>query len=244
MYRIKMTFGSLFSGILGLDIGFERAGFTPLWTCEREPYPRKVIAKHYPHLPCYDDVYTLGIENNPERPDVLIGGFPCTDISSAHSSSKREGLAGDRSGLWFQYERIIQKQKPRYTVVENVGRWRAWVPIVRRSLWREGYASLPLQLCAAGFGAPHKRTRVFVIGYPDGDGESTRALHAEVAKLQESTGFRRPDRRDAPPGALGVDDGPPNKMDRLVALGNAVDVRVSTAIASLVRRHAELEGTW
>lgn len=73
-YRV----GSLFSGIGGFDLGFERAGFRIAWMCEREPFCRQVLAKRFPDVPCYDDVTTLrGADVEPV--DVLVGGFPCQD---------------------------------------------------------------------------------------------------------------------------------------------------------------------
>src|SRR5690554_5265326 len=109
-----MTVGSLFSGIGGLDLGFERAGFTIKWMCEKDEYARRVLRKHWAEVPLYDDIEEL---KNPPYVDVITGGFPCQDISLA---GKGAGLDGDRSRLWWEMHRIISEVRPRYAVMENV----------------------------------------------------------------------------------------------------------------------------
>jgi DNA (cytosine-5)-methyltransferase 1 len=104
-----MTFGSLFSGIGGLDLGLERAGLTCAWQVEVSPWCRAVLKKHWPEVPKYDDVRTVG-KNNLCPVDVICGGFPCQDISNA---GKREGIGGSRSGLWKEYARIVGEIRPK-----------------------------------------------------------------------------------------------------------------------------------
>ena len=109
-----MKLGSLFSGIGGLDLGFERAGFEVAFQCEIDPHARRVLAQHWPGVECYPDVSTL---NRPPAVDVLCGGFPCQDVSVA---GRRAGLDGERSGLWFEFHRILSVALPRFCVIENV----------------------------------------------------------------------------------------------------------------------------
>jgi site-specific DNA-cytosine methylase len=115
--EVQMTIGSLFSGIGGLEKGLEWAGLGPVkWQVEREEFCRKVLAKHWPDVARYEDVCSVGAKEL-EPVDIVCGGFPCQDISTA---GRRAGLAGHRSGLWFEYSRIVRELRPRFVVVENV----------------------------------------------------------------------------------------------------------------------------
>ena len=110
-----MTHGSLFSGIGGFDLGFQRAGIETLWQVEIDGYCRRVLARHFPGAERYEDVRSCGVRNL-RAVDVISGGFPCQDISNG----KRAGIDGERSGPWSEYARIIRELRPRYVVVENV----------------------------------------------------------------------------------------------------------------------------
>jgi DNA (cytosine-5)-methyltransferase 1 len=111
----------LFSGIGGFSLGLERTGgFETVAFCEIEPFPRAVLKKHWPEVPCYEDVRTLTAERlaaDGIAVDVICGGFPCQDLSAA---GKRAGLSGARSGLWGEICRLICEIGPRYAVMENV----------------------------------------------------------------------------------------------------------------------------
>ena len=112
----------LFSGIGGFSLGLERTGgFETVAFCEIEPFPRRVLAKHWPEVPQYDDVRTLTADvlaRDGIAVDVITGGFPCQDISVA---GKRAGLGeATRSGLWSEVVRLIGDLRPRYVIVENV----------------------------------------------------------------------------------------------------------------------------
>lgn len=159
----------LFSGIGGFSLGLERAGMRTVAFCEIEPFCRAVLKKHWPAVPCYDDVRTL---TGPELAadgiavDVICGGFPCQDISHA---GKGAGIDGSRSGLWSEYARLIGELRPHYVVVENVS------ALLGRGLDRVlgDLAALRydaewhcIPACAAG--APHIRDRIWIVAYPDG----------------------------------------------------------------------------
>ena len=110
----------LFSGIGGFSLGLERAGMTTVAFCEIDPFCRKVLAKHWPDVPIYEDIRELTGERLATDgivADVITGGFPCQDISVA---GKQAGLDGDRSSLWTELCRIIGEIRPRYATVENV----------------------------------------------------------------------------------------------------------------------------
>jgi DNA (cytosine-5)-methyltransferase 1 len=160
-----MTVGSLFSGIGGFDLAFGRAGFDVEWSCEIEAFPRKALAKHWPDVPCYQDVREIGAANV-ARVDVLVGGFPCQDLSVA---GKRGGLDGARSGLFFEFMRIAGELQPEYVVIENVpgllssasGRDFA---VVLDTLEKLGYGWAYRILDSQHFGVAQRRRRVFIVG--------------------------------------------------------------------------------
>ena len=162
-----MTFGSLFAGIGGIDLGLERAGMECQWQVEIDPYCRKVLAKHWPDTERFADVKAVG-KHNLGSVDLIAGGFPCQDVSLA---GKRTGIKeGTRSGLWFEFHRIICELRPRYVFVENVpGILVDGMGRVLGDLAASGYDAEWQVLSAADVGAPHLRKRVWIVAYPDRD---------------------------------------------------------------------------
>ena len=158
-----MRIGSLFSGIGGLEKGLEDAGVGHIvWQVERDPFCRQVLAKHWPDAVRHDDVRTVGAHNL-EAVDVVCGGFPCQDISYA---GKGAGLAGERSGLWYEFARIVGEMGPRYVVVENVAALLTrGIDAVLGTLADLGYNAEWSTLRASDVGAPHRRERVFLIAW-------------------------------------------------------------------------------
>ena len=164
--EMKPTVGSLFAGIGGFDLGFERAGFETAWQVEIDPWCRKVLAKHFPSAERFEDVRTVG-KHNLRAVDIICGGFPCQDISNA---GLRAGIDGERSGLWSEYARIIGELRPRFVLVENVA------ALLGRGLGRVlgdlaalGYDAEWEIISAADVGAPHLRERVWVLAYTQGE---------------------------------------------------------------------------
>ncbi len=158
-----MTFGSLFSGIGGMDLGLERAGMVCKWQVEIDPYATRVLEKHWPGVKRYGDITAIeGAEL--ERVDLIAGGFPCVDISAA---GKQAGIYAPRSGLWFEYARLIRVLRPRFVIIENVARLLAdGFYRVLGELSACGYDAEWQVLSACAFGAPHPRRRVFIVAYP------------------------------------------------------------------------------
>lgn len=111
-----MEHGSLFVGIGGFDLGFERAGMETAWQVETGKGCNRVLRRHWPNVARYKDVRECG-KRNLGPVDVLSGGFPCQDLSVA---GRRAGLAGERSGLWWEFHRIIAELNPAWVVIENV----------------------------------------------------------------------------------------------------------------------------
>ena len=158
-----MTFGSLFAGIGGLDLGLERAGMECRWQVEINPFCQKVLAKHWPNVRRYGDITQL-TGDELERVDLVCGGFPCQDLSQA---GKRAGIEGSRSGLWFDYARLLGILRPRYVLIENVAGLLVDAAMRRvvGELARLGYVGLWQSLRASDFGASHQRKRIFVVAY-------------------------------------------------------------------------------
>jgi DNA (cytosine-5)-methyltransferase 1 len=162
-----LTLGSLFSGIGGFELGFERTGkIQTIWQVEIDEYCRRVLGSHWPTVSRYSDVREVGAHNL-ARVDILCGGFPCQDISNA---GKRAGIDGERSGLWSEYARIIRELRPRYVVVENVA------ALLGRGMERGlgdlaacGYDAEWQSIRASDVGAPHRRERIWIVAYPASD---------------------------------------------------------------------------
>lgn len=166
MYCYSMKIGSLFSGIGGLELGLEAAGLGhTVWQVEQSEFCRSVLARHWPNAKRYEDVRNVGASNLGPV-DLICGGFPCQDISSA---GKGAGLAGERSGLWREFARITGELQPAWVIVENVASGaQRWVDAVVRDLGERGYETLPLPLSAADVGAPHLRRRIFLVAHSIG----------------------------------------------------------------------------
>src|SRR5258707_217548 len=108
----------LFSGIGGFSLGLERAGMRTVSFCEIDARCRSVLAKHWTNVPCFGDIRNLNAERLHERVDLIAGGFPCQDISSA--SDAPAGIERLRSGLWREFARLIDELRPKFAIVENV----------------------------------------------------------------------------------------------------------------------------
>jgi len=181
-----LTFGSLFSSIGGFDLGLERAGMACKWQVELDEHCNRILEKHWSGVARYRDVRECGA-GNLEPVDVVCGGFPCQDVSVA---GKRAGLAGERSGLWFEFHRVLAELKPRWVVIENVpgllssNRGRDFAAILR-GLAGLGYLSAWRVLDAQYFGVPQRRRRVFLVGCL-GDGRAAQVLFEREGSAWDS----------------------------------------------------------
>jgi len=184
--------GELFAGIGGIGLGLEMTGgFEVKWQVERDEYASKVLAKHWPEVQRFNDVRTFPPgDNNDYYVDLIAGGFPCQDISVA---GKGEGLKGERSGLFYEIVRIAERLRPRYLLLENVSALlvRGFGDVLRE-LAEIGYDAEWHCIPAAAVGAPHRRDRVFIIGYANSDHEST-VGEVQEGKITESSGSRTAD---------------------------------------------------
>ena len=182
-----LTCGSLFSGVGGMDIGIAAAGFRHDFFAEIDEYCRAVLHHRFPGTTVYDDVRAVGAEAAERGTlDLLAGGFPCQDLSVA---GKRKGLAGERSGLFHEFMRIVDALRPSAVLLENVeglfssngGRDFA---VVLEALAERGYEWTYRLLDSQHFGVPQRRRRVFVLAIA---GEHSAAGRiGEVLALTES----------------------------------------------------------
>lgn len=159
-----MKFISLFSGIGGLDLGLERAGMTCVAQVEIDPFCQAVLSKHWPDVPKFNDVrdYHPG-----QQVDAVVGGFPCQDVSEA---GRKAGLAGERSGLFFEAMRIVDEAKCAQVILENVqgllsSNGGGDFTTILEELAKRGFDAEWQILPASAFGALHERKRIFVVAY-------------------------------------------------------------------------------
>lgn len=252
-----MKFISLFAGIGGFDLGFERAWMKCVAQVEKDPFCLRVLAKHWPDVERFEDVREFGKHNAPTA-DLVCGGFPCQPHSLA---GKRKGAADDRD-LWPEYRRIIGELKPRWVVAENVPGIRTTIlDDVLSDLESLDYSTRTLIIPACAFNAPHRRERLFIIAHPQ----------SFAGRLSVSAGYQKENpyaRRDGSkwsvanskyyqvlfdeqsnkantesswsswwaikPGVCGVAYGVPARMDRLRSLGNAVVPQVAEFIGRAI----------
>jgi DNA (cytosine-5)-methyltransferase 1 len=173
---MTLTHLSLFSGIGGLDLAAEWAGFETVGQCEWADYPIKILEKHWPDVPRWRDIHDLTREDFERRTGrrtvtVVSGGFPCQPFSVA---GKQKGK-GDERYLWPQMLRVIRELKPTWVIGENVpGILRLAGRTVCEDLEREGYTVTVFNFEAAAVGAKHRRERVFFVGNSEHNGLSTK----------------------------------------------------------------------
>lgn len=185
---MTLTVGSLFAGIGGFDLGFERAGMKVVWASEADKFASKTFAKNFPSTPNLGDIHDV---ESPAPVDVLVGGFPCQSYSVA---GRRGGLADDRGELWWQFHRLIGVLQPRWVVGENVPgllsshRGKDFAAIIG-SLVEHGYGVTWAVLDSQWFGVAQRRRRLFVVGHSGG------VPRPEVLALSESlSGHPQPER--------------------------------------------------
>lgn len=221
-----MNMLSLFSGIGGIDLAAEWAGMETVGFCEIDHFCQKVLKKHWPNVPIFNDVRKINKEmlEDAQVPqvDIIAGGFPCQPFSTA---GKRRGTKDDRN-LFPEMVRLITEIKPSWVVGENVaGFTNMALDALLTSLETIGYTALPFIIPACAVNAPHRRDRVFVVAHSSSDGWTSnipwksRRTKIETCyprtwngKLLDKSPVQR------------VVDGIPTRLDkgRLKALGNAV----------------------
>jgi DNA (cytosine-5)-methyltransferase 1 len=157
---------SFFSGVGGLDLGFERAGIETVSVSEIDPYANSVLAERFPGAPNLGSITEINADDIPEA-DIWSGGFPCQDLSVA---GKRAGFSGKRSSLAFTFLDLVEQRRPRWLVLENVpglltsNDGRDFLRLLRE-MDDIGYYVSWRSLNAKYFGVPQRRSRVFVVAH-------------------------------------------------------------------------------
>jgi len=192
-----MKFLSTFDGCHMFGVALRNAGFDCIGTSEIEKHAAAVTRYHYPDTPQLGDIRNV----RPTQPfDLLVGGFPCQDLSVA---GDRRGLAGERSGLFWELCRIARECSPAWILLENVpgllssNEGRDMGTVVG-ALGQLGYGWAYRVLDAQHFGVPQRRRRVFIVGCL---GDSRRA--GKVLFEPESVRGDSPPSREAGAGASG-----------------------------------------
>jgi DNA (cytosine-5)-methyltransferase 1 len=252
----KLRVLDLFSGIGGFSLGLERTGgFETVAFCEIEPFPRRVLAKHWPEVPCYHDVRTLTADvlaRDGIAVDVITGGFPCQDIS--HAGHQRGVEGGTRSGLYREVIRLLGEIRPRFAVLENVAALLSgpshkpggWLGRILGDLAAVGYDAEWHRIRAGTIGLPQERSRVWLLAYPNGIGREAPILKAALANQAgsfrgweqvEFYGTRGGNTRWFPASRpWRVDHGVPSELDiaRTRAVGNAVVPQIPELIGRAI----------
>lgn len=230
----KMKVLDLFSGIGGFSLGLERAGMETVAFCEIDKKAQLVLQKHWPDVPIFNDIKKLRGDHLYGTIDVICGGFPCQDISTA---GKGAGLAGERSELWYEFHRLIKEIKPKYAIIENVSALRSrGLDEVLRTLSEIGYDAEWHCITAASIGAPHRRDRIWIVAYPQCEWNYTRPMGRLHKFYSEKT---RSSFWTTEPNLGRVANGIPGRVDRLKQLGNAVVPQIPELIGRAIINHEQ-----
>lgn len=235
--RSRLKVLDLFSGIGGFSLGLERAGMETVAFCEIDSFCQKVLKKHWPDVPVYEDVRSLDYDGSV---DVICGGYPCQPFSVA---GNRQGAEDDRH-LWPSMFSLIQKHRPSWVIGENVaGHISMGLDAVLLDLESESYTTRVFVIPACAAGASHIRNRVWIVANATCEQSSStdNGRKSGTACKSEQSEFRGRDcgslwRRDwlPEPGVGRVVDGLPDGMDRLRALGNAVVPQITEIIGRAI----------
>lgn len=234
----------LFSGIGGFSLAAQMTGgIETQQFVEIDPYCQKVLAKNFPGIPIHDDITTFTA--NSRNYDLITGGFPCQDISAANTKN-RKGLAGDRSGLFFEIIRLVCECRPRYVVLENSSallnfRGGRDMGAILWELSQCGYDADWSVISACSMGAPHMRRRLFIVAYANSQHGAQRMAiqpndNRNVQAVHQGPGSSV--WTEPAPSPCGISNGVPSRMDRVRALGNAV---VPSVAEIALRRVMEME---
>jgi DNA-cytosine methyltransferase len=171
----------LFSGTGGFSLGLEKSGIVTTQFVEYEEHLQRVLKKHWPNVNIHKDIKDY---EAPKQPFIITGGFPCSDISIANPTGK--GLAGERSGLWREYLRVIRNSKPKYVLIENVfALLSKGLGTIIQDLAESGYDSTWTIIDSQYCGVPQRRRRVYILGVRDGIPRGADPLANSVRSGQE-----------------------------------------------------------
>jgi DNA (cytosine-5)-methyltransferase 1 len=198
-----MNYLDLFHGIGGFALGAYWAGmkFDNHYCSDIEPYTQKLYKLRFPDSIQLGDITKIDTSKLPAGDWIISGGFPCQDISIA---GKGAGIHGERSGLWFEYWRIIRDLRPRFAIMENVGMLvHRGLREVLGSLAEIGYNAEWQDIRASDMGAPHRRERIWIVAYPELYG-CTSGTFGKCAKKPIREKQERTNRTQYTPGANSI----------------------------------------
>jgi DNA (cytosine-5)-methyltransferase 1 len=239
----------LFAGIGGFSLAAHWMGWETVAFVEWAEYQQKVLAKNFPGVPIYGDIREFDGNAYRGTVDVICGGFPCQDVSTA---GEGVGIEGERSGLWTELHRTVCEIRPKYVVVENVA------VLLKRGIWKVlgdfseiGYDAEWRVFSACELGFPHSRERVFIVAYPGGKPRTFGVLNrycqevggrdkvppkwgSDWFKPEMASGahsvFQAWEKQFSAPPLVRVDDGISNIVDRLKGTGNAIIPQIAFEI--------------
>lgn len=231
----KLRVLDLFSGCGGFSLGLERTGgFAPAAFCEIEPYARRVLARHWPEVPCIDDITSADFE--PVGPvDLVTAGFPCQDISFA---GKGAGLAGGRSGLFWHVLRAAGLVGRPQLLLENVAALLdRGMGAVLGALASFGYDAEWHCIPAAAVGAPHRRDRLWIVADPQRDEQPRQEPcvwpFGRMGRVEQSLAWDG-GWETALSALRGMDDGLSRSVDRTDLTRNAVVPQIPELIGRAI----------
>ena len=233
----------LFAGGGGGILGGMLLGHTCVCAVEIESYPREILLQRQrdgilPKFPIWDDVRTFDGKPWRGKIDIVCGGFPCQDISSANRNTV--GIRGAKSGLWKEMARIVGEIRPKYVFAENSPRLeKLGIEQVLQDLNDLGYGTRRIKLGAENLGKT-VRQRLWILGCRSRKPDNARHVgfrHTEY-EIRDNHKFRASPfsgilRASPPAGVCGMGDGVPHRLDRLAAVGNA-QIPVVAALAFTV----------
>lgn len=232
---MTLTVGSLFSGIGGIDKGLQDAGMEITWQCEKDPWCRKILTKHWPEVPKYEDVRSIDW-GTVEPVDLICGGPPCQPFSFA---GERGGPSDERD-MWPEFIRCIASLRPTWAIGENVvGALHHMATVIKPELGAIGYRVRMFGIPACAVGAKHERQRIWLVA---------NCQSVPMEKYQMVNQARLPGQPGRmgreiqagncwtihQPGLVGVAHGVPHRVDRLRGLGNAVVPQIVEHLGRLI----------
>lgn len=251
-----LQFGSLFSGLGGLDLGLEQAGLSCKWQVERDQWSRVILDKHWPDVPKYHNVLSFPWSKSTDESDrpvgpkelaivkalkvpLIVGGDPCQENSNARNN----GSDAIEPSLGNEFIRVLAQLRPKMFLRENPSAVRKDAPWpwfrFRAAAERLGYTVLPFRLRACCVGGDHERERLFLLGeIPDTTETRLEGIDFGQETLESDwrqyAGIARSTRWSPSPRICGATDGISDRVERLMGLGNAVDVGVGKWIGQMI----------
>jgi len=250
-----MNYIDLFHGIGGFAIGAYWAGmkFENHFCSDIEPYCQKLYKLRFPDSIQLGDITKIDTEELKKYGTdwIITGGFPCQDISIA---GKGAGITGSRSGLWFEYWRLIRDLRPRFAIMENVGMLvHRGLREVLGSLAEIGYNAEWQSLRACQFGMHHQRERVWIMAYSGGIGRngwnckensriksegtmpSIRCKNGVEFKMGKKNNGHIQWEGTFKSEFIRVVDGIPDQLDRITACGNAIVPQIAEILFNQIK---------